>query len=105
MTKPATTSNKSRRHYTPEFREEALKLAERSALLLPLQRVNFDCTNLSVSIPAKRPINSRESLALQLPLLARSGQIKRPVRSVMSEKRKFIIALTVGKALTNTLVY
>ena len=29
MTKPASTSKKPRKQYTPEFRNEALKLAER----------------------------------------------------------------------------
>lgn len=29
MTKPASTNKKSRKQYTPEFRDEALKLAER----------------------------------------------------------------------------
>jgi transposase len=29
MTKPVTTSKKPRKQYTPEFRQEALKLAER----------------------------------------------------------------------------
>lgn len=29
MTKPASTSKMSRKQYTPEFRDEALKLAER----------------------------------------------------------------------------
>ncbi len=29
MTKPASTSKTSRKQYTPEFRDEALKLAER----------------------------------------------------------------------------
>lgn len=32
MTKSATTSNKPRKQYTPEFRQEALKLSERIGL-------------------------------------------------------------------------
>ena len=38
MTKPASTSKKARKQCTPEFRDEALKLAERDEELAILQK-------------------------------------------------------------------
>ncbi len=45
MTKPVSISKKPRNQHTPEFRNEALKLAERS--VWPPQPVNSACMNLS----------------------------------------------------------
>lgn len=38
MTKPVSTTKKPRKQYTPEFRQEALKLAERDEELAILQK-------------------------------------------------------------------
>ncbi len=48
MTKPASTSKTARKLYTPEFRDEALKLAERMSVLASLLLlVNSACMNHS----------------------------------------------------------
>ncbi len=44
MTKPVSISKKPRKQHTPEFRNEALKLAERIGVPQP---VNSACMNLS----------------------------------------------------------
>lgn len=45
MTKPASTTKKPRKQHTPEFRQEALKLAER--IKSPLPPVSLTCINHS----------------------------------------------------------
>lgn len=45
MTKPLSISKKPRKQHTPEFRNEALKLAERIGVAA--QPVNSACMNLS----------------------------------------------------------
>ncbi len=45
MTKPASTTKKPRKQHTPEFRQEALKLAERIGG--PLPPANLTCMNHS----------------------------------------------------------
>lgn len=44
MTKPASTTKKPRKQHTPEFRQEALKLAERIGVVPP---ANLACMNHS----------------------------------------------------------
>lgn len=41
MTKPASTTNKTRKQHTPEFRNEALKLAERIGVAAVAREVNL----------------------------------------------------------------
>ncbi len=43
MTKPTSTTKKPRKQHTPEFRQEALKLAERIGWQLP--PANLTCMN------------------------------------------------------------
>ncbi|SUH44469.1 IS3 transposase [Salmonella enterica subsp. enterica] len=47
MTKPASTTKKPRKQHTPEFRQEALKLAERIGGGGPLPPANLTCMNHS----------------------------------------------------------
>lgn len=42
MTKPASTSKMARKQYTPEFRDEGLKLAELAEELTILQKAATD---------------------------------------------------------------
>lgn len=41
MTKPASTSKTARKQYTPEFRDEALKLAERIGVAAAAQELSL----------------------------------------------------------------
>ncbi len=41
MTKPASTTNKPRKQHTPEFRQEALKLAERIGVAAATRELNL----------------------------------------------------------------
>ncbi|WP_024140636.1 transposase, partial [Salmonella enterica] len=41
MTKPASTTKKSRKQHTPEFRQEALKLAERIEVAAAARELNL----------------------------------------------------------------
>lgn len=41
MTKPASTAKKPRKQHTPEFRQEALKLAERIGMATAARELNF----------------------------------------------------------------
>ena len=41
MTKPASTAKKPRKQHTPEFRQEALKLAERIGITAAARELNL----------------------------------------------------------------
>ncbi|ACT06319.1 hypothetical protein Dd1591_1458 [Dickeya chrysanthemi Ech1591] len=49
MTKPASTSKTSRKQYTPEFRDEALKLAERIGVAAACELGPEQCENQNLA--------------------------------------------------------
>lgn len=75
MTKTVSTSKKPRKQHSPEFRSEALKLAERIGVLP--QPVNSACMNHSSTTGAVNSNISRRSSERELEMPTGVARLKR----------------------------
>ncbi|SQC39627.1 transposase IS3 [Klebsiella pneumoniae] len=75
MTKPTSTTKKPRKQHTPEFRQEALKLAERIGWQLP--PANLTCMNHSSTTGEGKQQNQFSSSEREQEMSAEIARLKR----------------------------
>ncbi len=59
MTKPASTTKKPRKQHSPEFRQEALKLAERIGIAAAARELSLSITGAVNSSNSSHPLTAK----------------------------------------------